>query len=137
MKFIRLEIKNLASLDRPEGEVIEFEKGPLAGSTIFSIVGPTGSGKSTILDAICLALFNRTPRYPRAKNDRNQSIEIYGAKDKDENARLAPTDSRNILTRGKREGYSRLTFLANDGTLLTTTSFCARWCSLRDRLPTS
>lgn len=67
MKFIRLEIKNLASLDRPEGEVIEFEKGPLAGSTIFSIVGPTGSGKSTILDAICLALFNRTPRYPRAK----------------------------------------------------------------------
>lgn len=82
MKFIRLEIKNLASLDRPEGEVIEFEKGPLAGSTIFSIVGPTGSGKSTILDAICLALFNRTPRYPRAKNDRNQSIEIYGAKDK-------------------------------------------------------
>ena len=26
MKFIRLEIKNLASLDRPEGEVIEFEK---------------------------------------------------------------------------------------------------------------
>ena len=66
MKFIRLEIKNLASLDRQEGEVIEFEKGPLGGSTLFSIVGPTGSGKSTILDAICLALFNRTPRYPRA-----------------------------------------------------------------------
>ncbi|WP_290150903.1 AAA family ATPase, partial [Paramuribaculum intestinale] len=129
MKFIRLEIKNLASLDRPEGEVIEFEKGPLAGSTIFSIVGPTGSGKSTILDAICLALFNRTPRYPRAKNDRNQSIEIYGAKDKDENARLAPTDSRNILTRGKREGYSRLTFLANDGTL-----WRAEWTVRKNRI---
>lgn len=129
MKFIRLEIKNLASLDRPEGEVIEFEKGPLAGSTIFSIVGPTGSGKSTILDAICLALFNRTPRYPRAKNDRNQSIEIYGAKDKNENARLAPTDSRNILTRGKREGYSRLTFLANDGTL-----WRAEWTVRKNRI---
>lgn len=129
MKFIRLEIKNLASLDRPEGEVIEFEKGPLAGSTIFSIVGPTGSGKSTILDAICLALFNRTPRYPRAKNDRNQSIEIYGAKDKDENARLAPTDSRNILTRGKREGYSRLTFLSNDGTL-----WRAEWTVRKNRI---
>ena len=48
MKFIRLEIKNLASLDQPEGEVIEFEKGPLAGSTIFSIVGPTGSGQGKI-----------------------------------------------------------------------------------------
>ena len=129
MKFIRLEIKNLASLDRQEGEVIEFEKGPLGGSTLFSIVGPTGSGKSTILDAICLALFNRTPRYPRAKNDRNQSIEIYGAKGKDENARLAPTDSRNILTRGKKEAYSRLTFIANDGTL-----YRAEWSVRKNRI---
>lgn len=129
MKFIRLEIKNLASLDRQEGEVIEFEKGPLGGSTLFSIVGPTGSGKSTILDAICLALFNRTPRYPRAKNDRNQSIEIYGSKSKDENARLAPTDSRNILTRGKKEAYSRLTFTANDGTL-----YRAEWSVRKNRI---
>ena len=50
MKFIRLEIKNLASLDRPEGEVIEFEKGPLAGSTIFSIVGPTETSQSRYME---------------------------------------------------------------------------------------
>ena len=117
MKFLQLEILNLASLDKQGGEVINFEGGALGESTIFSIVGPTGSGKSTLLDAICLALYNRAPRYPRKKGDKNQSIEIFGAADASENNRLAPTDSRNILTRGKKEGYSKLTFLANNGSI--------------------
>lgn len=76
MKFLQLEILNLASLDKQGGEVINFEEGALGESTIFSIVGPTGSGKSTLLDAICLALYNRAPRYPRKKGDKNQNIEI-------------------------------------------------------------
>lgn len=114
MKFLKLEILNLASLDRGEGEVINFEEGALGESTIFSIVGPTGSGKSTILDAICLALYNRAPRYPRKRNDRDR-IEIYGDTDTDENNRLAPTDGRNILSRGKKIGYSKLTFRVNNG----------------------
>lgn len=117
MKLIKLEIQNLASLDRIGGETINFEEGALGDSTIFSIVGPTGSGKSTILDAICLALYNRAPRYPRKKSDRNQKIEVFGNLSSEEKCRLAPTDSRNILTRGKKEGYSKLTFLANNGTL--------------------
>lgn len=117
MKFLQLEILNLASLDKQGGEVINFEEGALGESTIFSIVGPTGSGKSTLLDAICLALYNRAPRYPRKKGDKNQSIEIFGAADASESNRLAPTDSRNILTRGKKEGYSKLTFLANNGNI--------------------
>ena len=120
MKFLQLEILNLASLDKQGGEVINFEEGALGESTIFSIVGPTGSGKSTLLDAICLALYNRAPRYPRKKGDKNQSIEIFGAADASENNRLAPTDSRNILTRGKKEGYSKLTFLANNGSIYRT-----------------
>lgn len=115
MRFLKLEILNLASLDRQEGEVIDFEHGALADSTIFSIVGPTGSGKSTLLDAICLALYNRAPRYPRRKGERNQNIEIFGSPEEGENNRLAPTDSRNILTRGRKSGYSKLTFLANNG----------------------
>ncbi len=115
MRLIKLELLNLASLDRQEGEVIHFEEGALKDSTIFSIVGPTGSGKSTLLDAICLALYNRAPRYPRKKGDRNQNIEIYGETSDVEKNRLAPTDCRNILTRGKKEGYSKLTFLANNG----------------------
>ncbi len=115
MKILQLELLNLASLDKKEGEVINFVEGALGESNIFSIVGPTGSGKSTILDAICLALYNRAPRYPKKTNDKRQRIEIYGKPDAIESNRLAPTDGRNILTRGKKNGYSKLTFQANNG----------------------
>lgn len=114
MKFIKLAILNLASLDRAGGEVINFEEGALGESNIFSIVGPTGSGKSTLLDAICLALYNRAPRYPRKKGDKDK-MEILGIPDEGEKNRLSPKDCRNTLTRGKKEGYSKLTFLANNG----------------------
>ena len=115
MKFIKLEIQNLASLDRQGGETINFEEGALGDSNIFSIVGPTGSGKSTILDAICLALYSRAPRYPRKKGEKKHKIVIYGEHGEGENNRPAPTDPCNILTRGKKDGYSKLTFLANNG----------------------
>lgn len=112
MKFIRLEIKNLASL---EGEnIIEFEKGVLKDCHLFSIVGPTGSGKSTILDAICLALYGNAPRYPRKAREKS-NITIFGEKDDSEKNRLSPTDPMNILTRGQKNGYAKLTFIANDG----------------------
>ena len=114
MRLIRLEILNLASLDNPNGETIDFEEGVLGSSNIFSIVGPTGSGKSTLLDAICLALYNRAPRYPRKKGEKKK-IEVYGQDD--DTQRLAPTDCRNILTKGKKEGYSKLTFCANNGSV--------------------
>ena len=115
MKIIQLEILNLASLDRQGGEVINFEEGALGDSNIFSIVGPTGSGKSTLLDAICLALYGRAPRYPKKPGERKQGIVIYGQAEDGENNRPAPTDSVNILTRGKKTGYSKLTFKANNG----------------------
>lgn len=116
MRLLKLEILNLASLDRQEGEVINFEEGALKESHIFSIVGSTGSGKSTLLDAICLALYDRAPRYVLKKRGHNR-IAIYGEPEAAENNRLAPTDCRNILTRGKNYGYSKLTFMANDGSV--------------------
>jgi exonuclease SbcC len=36
---------------------------PFRGMDIFAITGPTGSGKSTIVDAICYALYGRVPRH--------------------------------------------------------------------------
>lgn len=39
---------------------------------IFAITGPTGTGKSTILDAICLALYGRTPRLNRVNKNSNE-----------------------------------------------------------------
>ena len=60
MKILRIQGKNLASI---AGEFdIDFTAAPLRSAGIFAICGPTGAGKSTILDAICLALFNNMPR---------------------------------------------------------------------------
>lgn len=61
MKLLKVIMYNLASL---EGEqVIDFESEPLRSADLFSIVGETGSGKSTILDAVCLALYGLAPRF--------------------------------------------------------------------------
>jgi exonuclease SbcC len=60
MKIISLRLKNINSL---KGEwKIDFSKEPFASNGLFAIIGPTGAGKTTLLDAICLALYHRTPR---------------------------------------------------------------------------
>ncbi|MCO6058389.1 AAA family ATPase [Pseudomonas sp. MOB-449] len=60
MKILSLRLKNLNSL---KGEwKIDFTGEPFAGNGLFAITGPTGAGKTTLLDAICLALYHRTPR---------------------------------------------------------------------------
>jgi exonuclease SbcC len=60
MKIISLRFKNLNSL---YGEwAIDFTHPEYTGSGIFALTGPTGAGKSTILDAVCLALYGATPR---------------------------------------------------------------------------
>ncbi|AJQ95234.1 AAA family ATPase [Gynuella sunshinyii] len=60
MKILELRFQNLNSL---YGEwKIDFTDPEYVSNGIFALVGPTGAGKSTILDAICLALYGRTPR---------------------------------------------------------------------------
>ena len=59
MKLITLKIKNIASIEKAE---IHFSEGLLAEAPRFLICGDMGTGKSTILDSICLALYNNTPR---------------------------------------------------------------------------
>lgn len=60
MKILTLRFQNLNSL-RGTHE-LDFAEGTLGESGIFAITGPTGAGKTTILDAVCAALYGKTPR---------------------------------------------------------------------------
>lgn len=62
MRPIRLELLGFGPY-RERAE-ISFEEVEL-----FAITGPTGSGKTTILDAIAFALYNKTPRIARGYGD--------------------------------------------------------------------
>ncbi|HEY9042577.1 MAG TPA: AAA family ATPase [Rheinheimera sp.] len=60
MKILSVRLQNLNSL---RGEwLIDFRQPPFSQTNIFAITGATGAGKTTILDAICLALYHQTPR---------------------------------------------------------------------------
>ncbi|MFA6302200.1 MAG: AAA family ATPase [Legionella sp.] len=70
MKILELRFKNLNSL---YGEWnIDFSTPEFISNGIFAITGPTGAGKSTILDAICLALYGATPRLGKITKSSNQ-----------------------------------------------------------------
>lgn len=66
MRIDTIAIENLASL-LGQQQLIDLRSAtsPLGQAGLIAITGPTGSGKSTILDAVCLALFGQTPRQPR------------------------------------------------------------------------
>lgn len=70
MKILKLRFKNLNSL---AGEwEIDFQSSEYTDQGIFAITGPTGAGKSTLLDAICLALYGRTPRLDKISKQENE-----------------------------------------------------------------
>ncbi|HAL74116.1 MAG TPA: chromosome segregation protein SMC, partial [Clostridiales bacterium] len=70
MKIIELRLQNLNSL---YGDwFIDFTAPDYVSNGIFAITGPTGAGKSTIMDAICLALYGATPRLGRITASDNQ-----------------------------------------------------------------
>ena len=70
MRILQVRLKNLNSLT---GEwLVDLTHPAYAADGIFAITGPTGAGKSTLLDAICLALYGRTPRLPRIAKSGNE-----------------------------------------------------------------
>lgn len=77
MKILRLQFKNLNSL---YGEwEIDFTNKTFQNDSLFLLSGPTGAGKSTILDAICLALYGQTPRLGKITQSSNEIISKHTA----------------------------------------------------------
>ncbi len=89
MKIIKLEFQNINNLKGRH--CIDFSVEPLATADIFAITGATGSGKSTILDVITLALFNRTPRFNRISKG-------------------ALAEQGSIITRNERQAEAKITY---------------------------
>lgn len=112
MRILAVRGANLTSLDGTFS--INFDREPLRRAGLFAITGPTGAGKSTILDALCLALFDRMPRLPEG---RGEMLGLEG----DPNS-IRTTDVRTVLRRGAGFGWAEVDFVGIDGE-----AYRARW----------
>lgn len=70
MRIEKVTFKNLNSLAGTWS--IDFTNERYREDGIFAITGPTGAGKSTVLDAICLALYGQTPRLATISKSTNE-----------------------------------------------------------------
>ena len=118
MKLISLEFQNIASFS--DKVIIDFEDDPLKHASIYAIVGETGSGKSTILDAISLALYGDAPRF---NNGTRNKVKVYMGGETNQ----SPNDPRNIMRRGSKECHIKLAF-SNNGV-----TYHASWSTSRSR----
>jgi exonuclease SbcC len=102
MRILEVRFNNLNSLS---GEwSIDFTHSAYTSNGIFAITGPTGAGKTTILDAICLALYGRTPRLNKVTKTDNE-----------------------IMSRQKGECFAEVSFETQKG------SFRCHWSQRRAR----
>ena len=102
MRILKLRFKNLNSL---AGEwEIDLTHPEYVSGGLFAITGPTGAGKTTVLDALCLALYRRTPRLDKISKSAN-----------------------DIMTRGTADCSAEVIVDTGSGT------FCCHWSQRRAR----
>jgi exonuclease SbcC len=88
MKILKVELQNINSLKSDTPILIDFETTDFKDVGLYAITGATGAGKTTILDAITIALYHSVPRF---KNSRDKSLE-------------------NVVSYGAHNAHSRITF---------------------------
>ncbi|HZJ94178.1 MAG TPA: AAA family ATPase [Thiopseudomonas sp.] len=125
MKILSIRLKNINAL---KGEwKIDFTKAPFNGSSLFAITGPTGAGKTTLLDAICLALYSRTPRMSSISKTSNELmtrhtadclVEVeFAVKDQGYRAFWSQRRARNKVDGALQDARTELAHL--DGRIIT------------------
>ena len=100
---MRIEVIRLTNLNSLAGAWEIDLTDPVYGAEgIFAITGPTGAGKSTILDAAALALYGRTPRLDKVNKSENEIM----------TRRMAPKP-RARQTRGGPSGLHKAPLAGN------------------------
>lgn len=120
MKILALRGENIASLG--EKFEIDFCGSALGSSGLFAIVGPTGSGKSSLLDCLCLCLYDMTPRFAQSGG---VVVRLPGV---DDESAIAANDQRNLLRHGAGAGWAEVDFTNSKGD-----AFTAKWAVRRAR----
>ncbi|MBL4746164.1 MAG: AAA family ATPase [Flavobacteriaceae bacterium] len=82
MKILKIELQNLYSLKSEEVICIDLDSSQFKDVGLYAITGPTGAGKTTILDAITIALYHQVPRFKQANIKAGlKDVISYGARD--------------------------------------------------------
>jgi exonuclease SbcC len=80
MKILKIELQNINSLKSDNPIVIDFESDAFSDVGLFAITGSTGAGKTTILDAVTIAMYHTVPRFNRSNSQgKLEDIVSYGA----------------------------------------------------------
>jgi exonuclease SbcC len=116
MRILRIHIKNLNSLRLQT--TIDFEQPPLAHADIFAITGSTGAGKTTILDAITLALYGKVAR----DKDAHKEVLSYGSTECLAEVEFLVDGERYLARWGMRRARNKV-----DGNLLAPERELAKW----------